>query len=70
MTLTVIPIANGALGTIPKVLVNGLGNHRMSEDHPDYNTEKIPGDIRGLALTQTPLKNHYLTLELKTVKKV
>ena len=35
----------------------------MSEDHPDYNikisqdTEKSPGGLRRLAITQTSVKN-------------
>ena len=45
-----------------------LGKKGTSEDHPDYsiikirqNTEKSPGDLR-LAVTQTPVKDHLLTL--------
>ena len=41
----------------------------MSEDHPNHgiieigqNTEKSPGDLRRLAVTQTPGKDHQLTL--------
>ena len=41
----------------------------MSGDHPNYriignsqNTEKSPGDLRRLAVTQTPVKNHQLKL--------
>ena len=37
----------------------------MSGDHPNYyiiengqNTEKSPGDLRRLAVTQTPVKDH------------
>ena len=47
----------------------GLRNKRTSGDHPDYsiikigqNTEKSPGDLKGLALTHTPVKNYLLTL--------
>ena len=47
----------------------GLGIWRTSGDHPNYyfiekdqNTEKSPGDLRRLAVTQTPVKNHQLTL--------
>ena len=47
----------------------GLGNNRTCGDHPNYsiveigqNTEKSPGDLRRVAITQTPLKNHQLTL--------
>ena len=53
------------------------GNKRTSRDHLDYsiikiglNTEKSPGDLRRLAATQTPVKNHQLTLVLKTLKGV
>ena len=44
-------------------------------DHPNYsiikngqNTEKSPGDMRTLGVTQTPEKNHQLTLMRKTLK--
>ena len=47
----------------------GLGNKRTSGDHPNYsiikigqNTEKSPGDLRRLAVTQTPMKNRWQTL--------
>ena len=53
----------------------GLGNKRKSREHPKYyiiengqNTEKSPGDLKRLAGTQTPLKDHQLTLMLKTLK--
>ena len=53
-----------------------LGNQRTSGDHPYYsqvwyyshitkvswNTEKSPGDLRRLAVTQTPVRKHRLTL--------
>ena len=42
-----------------------LGNLRTIENHPYYsiveigqNTEKSPGDLRKLAVTQTPVGNH------------
>ena len=53
----------------------GLGNKRTSGDHPNdsiiengQNTEKSPVDLRKLAVTQTPVKDHQLTLMWKTVK--
>ena len=56
----------------PQSVCKGPGrvrNQRMSQDHPNYsivkidqNTEKSPGDLRRLAVTQTPVKNHQLTL--------
>ena len=55
----------------------GLGNKRSSEDHPNYsiikvgqNTEKSPGDLRKLTVTQTPTRNHRLTLVWKSRKGV
>ena len=43
----------------------GLGSWRTSEGHPNdsiivngQNTEKSPGDLRRLAVTQSPVKNH------------
>ena len=55
----------------------GLRNKRTSGDHPNYNiiessqnTEKSPGDLRRLAVTQTPVRNHRLTLMWKTWKGV
>ena len=53
-----------------------LGNKRTSKEHPNYsiveidsNTEKSPGNLKRLAITQTPSKNHLLTLMLKTLKR-
>ena len=47
----------------------GLGRWWTSGDHPNdsiiengKNNEKSPGDLRRLAVTQTPAKNHQLTL--------
>ena len=44
-------------------------NQRTSKDHPNYNitkidqnTEKSPGDLRRLAVTQPPVKNYQLML--------
>ena len=53
----------------------GLGNKRTSGDHPNYsivkigwNTEKSPGDLNRLVVTQTLVRNHWLTLVWKTQK--
>ena len=68
MKVTIIPIVIGVLGTIPK-RTGGLGNKRMSGDNPNYciieisqNTERSPRDMRILVVTQTPVRNHQLTL--------
>ena len=48
----------------------------MSGNHPNYsiiengqNTEKSPGELRRLAVTQTPAKDHELMLMRKTLSK-
>ena len=56
----------------PKKLGKGSGrveNQTTSGHHPDnsiveisQNTEKSSGDLRRLAVTQTPVKNYQLTL--------
>ena len=55
----------------------GLGNKRRNENRLNKcilsigkNTEKSPGDLRTLTVTQTPVKNHQLKLVKKTLKKV
>ena len=47
----------------------GLGSWRTGRDYPNdsiaengQNPETSPGDLRRLAITQTPVKNHQLTL--------
>ena len=51
-----------------------LGNKRTSRDNPDYgiikigqNTEKSPGDLRWIATTHTPMKDHRITLAWKSL---
>ena len=51
------------------------GNQMTGRDHPHYsitkigqNTEKSPGDLKRLAVNQTPVKDHQLTLVWKTRK--
>ena len=53
----------------------GLRSWRTDWDYQNYciiengqNTEKSTGDLRRLAVTQTPVKNHLLTLMWKTLK--
>ena len=53
----------------------GFGNKRMSGDHQNHsiikigqNTVKSHGDLRRLAVIQTPMENYKLTLVLKTLK--
>ena len=56
-----------------KKRIGGLGNKKTRGDHPNYciieigqNTKKSPRDLRRLAVTQTQVKDHQLTLILKT----
>ena len=66
-----IPIIIGALGTVTKRIgrgTRGLRNKRMSREHPNYrivkishNTEKCPGDLVRLAVTQTSVRYHRVT---------
>ena len=53
----------------------GLGYKKTSGEHPSssiveigQNTKKNPGDLKRLAVTQTPMENHKLTLVWKTLK--
>ena len=72
MKVTIIPIVIGAFGTVTKGQfkgTGGFGSWRTSGDHPNYsiiengqNTEKSPIDLRRLAVIQTPVKDHQLTL--------
>ena len=55
--------------TIVPVVIGAFGSWRTSGDHPNYyiiennrNIEKSPGDLKRLAVTQTPVKDHQLTL--------
>ena len=50
----------------------GLGSWMTSGVHPNYsiiengqNTEKSPGDLMRLAFTQTPVKDHQMSLSEK-----
>ena len=72
MKVTIMPIEIGALGTITKRIIKrpgGLGSWRTGRDYPkdsiaenSQNPEMSPEDLRRLAVTQTPVKNHQLTL--------
>ena len=54
------------IGLLP---TGGIGNKNTSSDHPNYstvkigqNTEKSPGDLKRLVVTQAPVEDHRLTL--------
>ena len=71
-SLTVTPVAIVTLRKILKCLKKKAGRtgiERKNRDHPKYsigvigqNTAKSPGGLRRLAVTQTPVKSHQLTL--------
>ena len=59
MKVAIIPIVIGAFGTVTKGLLKGLEDLeiRGRAETIHQNTEKSPGDLRRLAVTQTPVKN-------------
>ena len=78
MNVTIVPIVIGAFGTITKGLLKGLEDLEVGGRVETIQmtallrtariTEKSPGDLRRLDVTQTPVKNHQLTLMWKTLK--
>ena len=78
MKVTVILIIIGALSTIIKGKGAGrIGNKNTSGNHSNdstvkigQNTEKSPGDLGRVAVTQTPVKDHQLRLVWNTHKRV
>ena len=53
-----------------------VGNWKTKRDNPNYsiieirqNIEKSPGNLRKLAVTQTPVKNHHVTLVGKNLQR-
>ena len=82
MKVTIVPIVIGAFVIIingTDMIIKGTGGleiwQRTNGDHPNdsiiengQNTEKSPGDVRRLAVTQSPGINHRLTLMGKTLK--
>ena len=74
MMVTIVPIVIGTFGAVTKELLKGLGGWRTSVNHPHYstiensqNTKKSPGDLRRLAVTKSPVKDHQLKLMGKTL---
>ena len=65
MKVTIIPIVIGARGTLTK-MTGGLGNNGDCPNESiveiGQNTEKSPGDLSKLDVTQTSMENHKLTL--------
>ena len=68
-------VKTGVKNTQIIMIIIGLSGRRTRGDHPNYNifkntknTEKSPGVLRRLAVTQTPVKYHQLKLVWKTLK--
>ena len=74
MKVMVIPIVNGALGTVPEGLVRGLeiGESAQTIQNIEllrfyfHSTEKRLRDLRRIVVILTPAKDHWPTLVLKT----
>ena len=75
MKVTVIPIVIGALDTVTKRLLQTLEDleircvETIQTTEIGQNTEKSPGDLRRLAVTQIPVKNLLLMLVGKILKR-
>ena len=71
MKVSVIPIVIGALGTVTKGLVKGLEDLEIrgwvETIETGQNTEKSPGHLKRLVVTQTPVKDYQLMLMWKTL---
>ena len=72
MQVMIVPIMIGAFGTETKVLIKGLEDLEVGGRVETVqtrallkNTEESLGDLRRLAVTQTPVKYHQLTLMWK-----
>ena len=71
MKVTVTPIVISDFDTVTKGWIQGLEDLEITGgDHPNYNiigigqnTEKSHGNWRRLAVTQTPVKKHRITLK-------
>ena len=72
MKVTSIPTVIGVFGIVTKGLLKGLEDLEVEGQvetiqssalvENGQNTEKSPGDLRRLAVTQNPVKDHQLTL--------
>ena len=66
--VTIVPIVIGALGTITKGLLKGLEDLEVGGRVETIQMtallrtvriqRRVPGDLKGLAVTQTPVKNY------------
>ena len=76
MRVTLIPIVSGTLGTVPKGLDQGLKELEIRERIETVlakigqNTEKSPGDLRRLIVTQTSEKKPSANADLRNSSEV
>ena len=75
LKVKIIPIVIGALRTRIDTRTEGLGNNETSVVYPNYsmieigqNTEKSPGDLGGLSVSQILVEDHQFTLMRKNLK--
>ena len=74
--MTLIAIVIGALNTVTKGSIMGLKDLEIRDHTNDsmilisQNTEKSPGNLRRLVVTQTPVEDHQLMIVGKTLKGV
>ena len=74
MKVTIVPIVIGAFGEIIKGLLKGLEDLEVSgrvetiQMTALLRAARSIGDLRRLAVTQAPVKNHQLILMWKTLK--
>ena len=74
MKVTITSIVIRVFGTVIKGLLKGLedlevgGRVETSIFENGHNTEKSPGDLRRLVVTQSRVKDYQLTLMRKTLK--
>ena len=75
MTVTLIVIVIGVLGTLTKGLLKSQQYLEKRGDHPDYsikiwqNTEMSPGNSKTCAITQTPVKRPSAKAAVKNTKR-
>ena len=72
MKETIVPIVISAFRMVTQGLLKGLEDLEVGGRveiiiENGQNTEKSPRDLRRLAVTQTPVKNHQLILMRKTL---
>ena len=66
LCLMEVTIIVGVLGTVTKGFDKRLKRKIVTIVKIGYNTEKRPGDMKRFTVTQTPVKDHLLTLVRKT----